>query len=57
MLEQGTAGSLVTLFCDSGDRYAETYYSDDWLAEHGLVIAPYVDQIDRFLDTGEWRHV
>jgi len=57
MLDQGTAGSLVTLFCDSGDRYAETYYSDAWLAEQGFVIAPYVAQIDRFLDTGEWRPV
>jgi cysteine synthase A len=57
MLDQGTAGSLVTLFCDSGDRYAETYYSDVWLAAQGLAIAPYVAQIDRFLDTGEWRPV
>ena len=57
MLDQGTAGSLVTLFCDSGDRYAETYYSDAWLAAQGLAIAPYVAQIDRFLDTGEWRPV
>ena len=57
MLDQGTAGSLVTLFCDSGDRYAGTYYSDAWLAENGFVIAPYVAQIDRFLDTGEWRPV
>jgi cysteine synthase A len=27
---------VVTLVADSGDRYAETYFSDDWLAEHGL---------------------
>jgi cysteine synthase A len=29
-------GSVVTLIADSGDRYAETYFSDDWLADHGL---------------------
>lgn len=31
MREQGTSGSIVTLLCDSGDRYGCTYYSDDWL--------------------------
>ena len=24
---------MVTLLCDGGERYAGTYYSDDWLAE------------------------
>ena len=36
MAAQGRSGSVVTLLADSGDRYAETYFCDDWLADHGL---------------------
>ena len=54
MLRNGQKeGSLVSLICDSGDRYAATYYNPDWLAENGIDIAPYRDRIERFLDTGD----
>jgi len=36
MVADGRSGSVVTLLADSGDRYADTYYSDDWLAQQGL---------------------
>jgi cysteine synthase A len=36
MLAQKRSGSVVTLLADSGDRYADTYFDDGWLAEHGL---------------------
>jgi cysteine synthase A len=36
MAAHGRSGSVVTLLADSGDRYAETYFSDDWLADHEL---------------------
>jgi cysteine synthase len=36
MVIRGQSGSVVTLLADKGDRYAETYFCDDWLAEHGL---------------------
>jgi cysteine synthase A len=36
MAAEGRSGSLVTLLADSGDRYAETYFCDEWLAENGL---------------------
>jgi cysteine synthase A len=36
MVAHGRSGSVVTLIADSGDRYAETYFSDDWLAENEL---------------------
>lgn len=32
MWERGESGSVVTLICDSGLRYQDTYYSPDWLA-------------------------
>lgn len=34
MQERGETGSLVTLMCDSGERYLDTYYDDTWVAEH-----------------------
>jgi cysteine synthase len=53
MLREGREGSLVTLICDSGDRYASTYYDRSWLAEAKLDIDPYRGMLERFLDTGE----
>ena len=36
MAAGGQAGSIVTILCDSGLRYAQTYYDDAWLAAQGL---------------------
>jgi cysteine synthase len=52
MLQKGQKGSLVSVICDSGARYADTYYNDDWLAAQGLDIRPYSDALNRFLDGG-----
>jgi cysteine synthase A len=41
MAARGERGSIVTLLCDSGERYAGTYFNDDWLAEQGIDIGPY----------------
>ncbi|NEA17821.1 PLP-dependent cysteine synthase family protein [Streptomyces halstedii] len=54
MVAQGRTGSVVTLFCDPGDRYLDKYYSDSWLDDQGLDIRPYTRTIDHFLDTGAW---
>jgi cysteine synthase A len=54
MIEKGEEGSLVTLICDSGDRYAGTYYSDDWLRQNDIDIAPYCEMLETFLDTGRF---
>ena len=56
MMREGREGSLVTLICDSGDRYGATYYDPDWLAARGLDIAPWRRMIETFLDTGRWSH-
>jgi cysteine synthase A len=29
-------GSVITLLCDGGERYAHTYYDDPWLAERSI---------------------
>jgi cysteine synthase A len=54
MLAAGRTGSVVTLLCDGGERYAHTYYSDAWLAGHGLDLAPHLETLLRFAATGEW---
>lgn len=46
----GQAGSIVTLLCDGGERYAHTYFDDDWLAAQGLEPAPYRDAVARLLE-------
>ena len=54
MLEEGQAGSVVTLLCDGGERYAHTYYNDEWLAEQNIDIAPYSALFAEFLRTGKF---
>jgi len=36
MRRRGQSGSVVTILCDSGSRYAHTYYSPAWLSSAGL---------------------
>ncbi|MEV4614617.1 PLP-dependent cysteine synthase family protein [Kitasatospora sp. NPDC049258] len=50
MKAAGQRGSVVTLICDPGDRYLDKYYSDAWLAEQGIEIAPYLGLMERFLE-------
>ena len=47
-------GSVVTLLCDDGRRYARSYYDDDWVAERGWDLAPHRAVLDELLDTGVW---
>ncbi|HSU01196.1 MAG TPA: PLP-dependent cysteine synthase family protein [Nocardioides sp.] len=47
MREAGETGSLVTLLCDDGARYAATYFDDGWLAEHDLDVAAHDDEVRR----------
>jgi cysteine synthase A len=52
MRERGERGSVVGLLCDPGERYLEKYYAEGWLAAQGLDISPYLERVERFLDTG-----
>jgi cysteine synthase A len=54
MCADGTAGSIVTLMCDSGARYTTTYDDDAWLAEQGIDIGPYRPVIERAWDERVW---
>ena len=52
MAAAGEAGAVVSLLCDSGERYRSTYYNDDWLAERGLASAEAEAEIEAFFECG-----
>lgn len=55
MHNAGVAGSVVTLICDNGERYRQTYYNDAWLERRGYDIRPYIEVLRKFYETGQWE--
>ncbi|GAA1942499.1 PLP-dependent cysteine synthase family protein [Nocardioides hwasunensis] len=45
MVERGEQGSVVTLLCDRGERYADTYYDPTWVQAQGFDTAPWLDRL------------
>ncbi|MCS0501232.1 PLP-dependent cysteine synthase family protein [Ancylobacter mangrovi] len=45
----GEEGSIVTILCDAGERYASSLFDDGWLAARGLDIAAPAEAIRAFL--------
>lgn len=54
MLAGGVSGSVVTLLADSGDRYADTYFDDGWLASQGLDPSASAEALVAFERSGRW---
>lgn len=54
MVAAGRSGSIVTLACDPGERYLDTYYDHDWLAREGYDLAPEIARFRSFYETGVW---
>jgi cysteine synthase A len=54
MIAEGRRGSVVTLMCDAGDRYAGNYYNPEWLETHGLDPEPHEAVLREFFRTGAW---
>jgi len=52
--ETGVGGSIVTLLCDSGDRYAGTYFDDSWVAGQGWDLSPFRLAVREFMADGRW---
>ena len=50
IMKAGNTGAVVTLMCDSGDRYLDTYYNPDWVKQHIGDITPYQERLDNWLD-------
>jgi cysteine synthase A len=44
--------SVVSMICDAGERYLDTYYCDRWLEDNGFNIAPYCKQLEAFYEKG-----
>jgi cysteine synthase A len=57
MRESGQAGSVVTLLCDRGDRYADSYYDDGWVRAHDLDPAPHVATLRQAIEEGHFEPV
>lgn len=54
MLAEKRSGSVVTLLADSGDRYADTYFDDDWLKKRDLDPGDASATLVEFERTGYW---
>ena len=52
MSEAGEQGSVVSLLCDSGERYTSSYYDDDWVSGKGIDLAPYASALADYERTG-----
>ncbi|USD61287.1 PLP-dependent cysteine synthase family protein [Vibrio sp. SCSIO 43140] len=53
MKRRGDTGSIVTLLCDSGERYLDTYYNSEWINNNIGDLQPYLDKLEVFEATGE----
>jgi len=53
MRRAGLCGSIVTLICDSGERYRNTYHYPEWLRAAGLDTGAYEEALERFLSGGD----
>lgn len=52
MHRKGENGSIITLICDDGNRYSDTYYSDSWLMSQHMDL----DEYKPFLDGDTWEN-
>lgn len=59
MQSKGEQGSIVTMLCDRGERYTDTYYNDAWLQQQGYdqAMKHVRQQLDTFYSTGVWEHL
>jgi cysteine synthase A len=55
MAAQGETGSVVTILCDQGERYASTYFNDAWVAHKRLDLSPGLRTMREFFAGGGFR--
>ena len=46
MREQGKSGAIVTLLCDSGERYLDTYYNEEWVSNNIGDLTPFTNELN-----------
>jgi cysteine synthase A len=54
MMRTGEEGSVVTMICDSGERYLQTYYDDVWMAQKKVDLRHWRRKLAAFLESGCW---
>lgn len=54
MYEKGERGTVVTVLCDRGERYEDTYYDEGWLRQQGIDYRPWQRTVKDFFATGDW---
>ncbi|MDV6231180.1 L-cysteine desulfhydrase Cds1 [Rhodococcus cercidiphylli] len=52
MIAAGRSGSVVTLLCDGGDRYTQTYFDDAWVSSQGMDLDEPNAALEKFVRTG-----
>lgn len=55
MQSRGEQGSVVSIICDAGERYSQTYYNEDWLRSEKLDIKEFQKAAESFLMTGGFQ--
>ncbi|WP_305406339.1 PLP-dependent cysteine synthase family protein [Photobacterium leiognathi] len=54
MKARGETGSIVTLLCDSGERYLDTYYNTEWIEENIGDLSAYTEKLEQLEHSGQW---
>lgn len=49
MQAEGRSGSIVTLLCDSGERYLDTYYNPQWVEENIGSLQPWQHELSALI--------
>lgn len=52
MKRRGEQGSIVTLLCDSGERYLDTYYNSEWVKNNIGDLSKYLHKLETFSAAG-----
>ncbi len=52
MQQRGEKGAVVTMICDAGDRYLDTYFDDAWVRSQGLDLDAPTRLIEAFIARG-----
>jgi cysteine synthase A len=56
MQSQGESGSIATLACDAGDRYADTIYDDAWVASRNIDLRDWRRRFQQLTDGRPFGH-
>ncbi|MDB5984038.1 MAG: cysteine synthase [Pseudomonas sp.] len=53
MVAAGESGSIVAILCDGGERYATSYYDQDWLKAQGYELSALIESVAACAERGE----